>query len=86
VPPEKCSQTHYQAKPYAWEIQSGCGQVTRSLALHCNKVNLSTGANGGFTTRSVKPRDDLLRAAIFDAAGDSGRQKTTAVLPVFSLQ
>ncbi|WP_296641393.1 peptidoglycan-binding domain-containing protein [Roseinatronobacter sp.] len=28
----------------------GGGQATRSLASHCNKVNLLTNANGGFTT------------------------------------
>ncbi|CUX80286.1 MAG: putative peptidoglycan binding domain [Roseibaca calidilacus] len=28
----------------------GGGQATRSLASHCNKVNLLTSANGGFTT------------------------------------
>lgn len=41
------------------------GQTTRSLASHCNKVNLLTNANGGFTTLETMQDREIVIAEQF---------------------
>lgn len=51
-PASRMPETTQAAAPAIPDFFGG-GQVGRSLASHCNKVNLLTSANGGFTTRET---------------------------------